>query len=154
RRTRAHADHRRRNRSRKEAYSRSRSRRRTAGAPAPSRHAVGIFGAQLRADRSRTRDSDRHGRLASIGRDARACHEARRHRRGEIMKREEVFERMSPPPGGLATLRDRIERPPSLVRAYAPTGFGVALAVAVTALFFIPSDPPPPDLVAHVQAHD
>ena len=68
------------------------------------------------------------------------------------MKRGEVFERLSPPPGGLADLRARLDRGPSLLRSYVPAG--AALVAAAAVFLFAESPAPPPDLIARAHAKD
>jgi hypothetical protein len=64
------------------------------------------------------------------------------------MKREDVFERLEPPPGGVAKLRERMTaRPPSMVRRLVPATAALAVAAAVL-LFFFWSRGATPDLVA------
>jgi hypothetical protein len=51
------------------------------------------------------------------------------------VKHDDVFERIDPPPGGLATLRARMEARPRVVRRVAPFALGAA-AVALLFLYF------------------
>ncbi|MEO7109956.1 MAG: hypothetical protein ABI183_05935 [Polyangiaceae bacterium] len=67
------------------------------------------------------------------------------------MKHEDVFERLSPPSGGLADLRTRIEIRPRSALRFVPHAFAFAVAVAV--LLMLVSRKPPPDLVARAEAH-
>ena len=66
------------------------------------------------------------------------------------MKREDVFERLSPPPGGLADLRERMGLRAIPLRRYLPAG--VALATAAAAIVVVQSRPAPPDLIARAHA--
>jgi hypothetical protein len=62
------------------------------------------------------------------------------------MRRDDVFERLEPPPGGLARLRSRLDRPRS--KAWRRTFVAVpALAVAAL-LVLVLGRPRAPDLVA------
>ena len=62
------------------------------------------------------------------------------------MKREDVFERLEPPPGGVAKLRERMTaRPSPMVRRLVPVAAALAIA-AVVLLFW--SRRTTPDLVA------
>ena len=64
------------------------------------------------------------------------------------MKREDVFERLEPPPGGVAKLRERMTaRPSSMARARRLVPVAAALAIAAVVLLFW-SRRTPPDLVA------
>lgn len=65
------------------------------------------------------------------------------------MRREDLFERLEPPPGGLAGLRARMSARPSRLRRLAPVAGAVALAAAV--LLFL-SRGQAPDLVAATRA--
>jgi hypothetical protein len=47
------------------------------------------------------------------------------------MRREEIFERLDPPPGGLAALRARVDPRPSRARRVVPLGLTIAAAVVV-----------------------
>ena len=63
------------------------------------------------------------------------------------MKREEVFEQLEPPPGGVARLRERMtERPSSTVRRLVPVAG--ALAVAAVVLLVWSRRETTPDLVS------
>ena len=63
------------------------------------------------------------------------------------MKRDDVFERLEPPPGGMAKLRERMTaRSSPAVRRLVPTFAALAIA-AVVLLFLFRSRPAPPDLV-------
>ena len=68
------------------------------------------------------------------------------------MKHEEVFERLSPPAGGLPDLRARITRRAFAIDRFAP--FAVAFAACVALLVMFLSRQRPPDLVARAHAHD
>lgn len=59
------------------------------------------------------------------------------------MKREDVFERLEPPPGGLAGLRERITRPRE-TRRFVPLAGALALAAG---LLLVWSSDRTPDLV-------
>jgi hypothetical protein len=62
------------------------------------------------------------------------------------MKREDVFERLEPPPGGVAKLRERMTaRPSSVARRLVPVAAALAIA-AIVLLFW--SRGTTPDLVA------
>jgi hypothetical protein len=61
------------------------------------------------------------------------------------MKREDVFERLEPPPGGVAKLRERMAARPSSMRRLVPVAAALAIA-AVVLLFW--SRGTTPDLVA------
>jgi hypothetical protein len=64
------------------------------------------------------------------------------------MKREDLFEPIDPPPGGLAKLRERLTaRPASMARRLVPVGAALAIA-AVVLLFVFWSRSTTPDLVA------
>jgi hypothetical protein len=64
------------------------------------------------------------------------------------MKREDVFERLEPPPGGVAKLRERMTaRPSSIGRRLGPVAAPLAIAAVVLVFLFWPSDTTP-DLVA------
>lgn len=66
------------------------------------------------------------------------------------MKREELFERLSPPAGGLADLRERMDRRPNFLPRYVPVA---AAALAVAAVFLLaPAEAEPPDLLARAHA--
>jgi hypothetical protein len=66
------------------------------------------------------------------------------------MKREDVFERLEPPPGGVAKLRERTSaRPSSMARRFVPVAAALAIA-AVLLLFW--SRGRTPDLVAAAHA--
>lgn len=63
------------------------------------------------------------------------------------MKHEDVFERLEPPPGGFAKLRERMTaRPSPLVRRLVPVA--AALAIAAVVLLFWSRRDTTPDLVA------
>ena len=47
------------------------------------------------------------------------------------MKHDEIFERLEPPPGGLAELRARMRARPSFARRAAPFAIAAALAVLI-----------------------
>jgi hypothetical protein len=66
------------------------------------------------------------------------------------MKREDVFERLDPPPGGLAELRERMTaRPsPSFLRGRHLFPVAAALAVAAVVLLVWSRRDPTPDLVS------
>ena len=61
------------------------------------------------------------------------------------MRRDEIFERLDPPPGGLAELRARIAAPPRRARRRALPVLAVAAAALV---FLVVSGDRPPDLVS------
>lgn len=64
------------------------------------------------------------------------------------MKREDVFEQLAPPPGGLAGLRERMaERPPAMARARLLVPLAATLAVAAAFSTWWSSNRPP-ELVA------
>jgi hypothetical protein len=70
------------------------------------------------------------------------------------MKREEVFERLDPPPGGAAKLRARLDSHERHARrgriAYVAVPAGVAVAAAVA--FLVVTRPRVPDLVKAARA--
>jgi hypothetical protein len=71
------------------------------------------------------------------------------------MKREDLFEELEPPPGGLAKLRERMNaRPSARIRArvqrFVPATAALAIA-AIVFLFFWSRRPP--DLVAAAREH-
>lgn len=69
------------------------------------------------------------------------------------MKREDLFERLEPPPGGLAELRERMTaRPRSMVRRLAPIAAPIAIAAAVLLFLFWPRSTTP-DLVGAARLH-
>jgi hypothetical protein len=68
------------------------------------------------------------------------------------MKREEVLERLTPPAGGLADLRTRIERRRNFFAVRASLVGAFAVAVVVALLLF--SRKPVPDLAKQARAHD
>lgn len=70
----------------------------------------------------------------------------------KIMKREDVFERLTPPKGGLADLRARIDRGPNAFGLRAPLVVMFATAAVVTSIFF--SRKPVPNLIEQARAHD
>lgn len=61
------------------------------------------------------------------------------------MRRDELFERLDPPPGGLAALRARMDARPRLALRLAPLAFAVATAALVV---FVLHRGRAPDLVA------
>lgn len=64
------------------------------------------------------------------------------------MKREDLFERLEPPAGGVATLRQRMNaRPSSMARRLVPLAATLAIAAALL-LFVFWSRSRTPDLVA------
>jgi hypothetical protein len=64
------------------------------------------------------------------------------------MKPEDIFERLDPPAGGLARLREKLDARPSNVRYLA---FAGAVAAAAAILFFL-TWPRTPDLVSAARA--
>jgi hypothetical protein len=70
----------------------------------------------------------------------------------ELMKREEVFERLTPPKGGLADLRARIERGPIFFGMRVSLVAMFATAAVVMAILF--SRKPAPNLVEQARARD
>ena len=70
------------------------------------------------------------------------------------MKREDVFERLEPPPGGMAKLRERMAARPAVSFLRAPRLVPVAAVLAIAAvlmLFWYRGRPP--DLVAAARQH-
>ena len=64
------------------------------------------------------------------------------------MKRKDVFERLEPPPGGLAKLRKELtSRPSSTARRFGPAAAALAIAAGLL-LFLFWSRVTTPDLVA------
>ena len=61
------------------------------------------------------------------------------------MKHDEIFERLNPPPGGLAALRARMDARPRVLRRVAPFAFA-ATALALLLFYFIRRESAP-DLV-------
>jgi hypothetical protein len=64
------------------------------------------------------------------------------------MRHDEIFERLDPPPGGLAALRARMNARPSFARRAAPIAVGLALAAIIVLVVTRRPDP-----VAAARAH-
>jgi hypothetical protein len=67
------------------------------------------------------------------------------------MKHDEIFERLEPPPGGLAMLRARLVVRPRMLRRVAPP-LVLAAAIAAVVLFLI-GRPRPMDPIAEARLH-
>jgi hypothetical protein len=69
------------------------------------------------------------------------------------MKRKEIFERLDPPPGGAAKLRERLDAPERFARRARLVAVPAALALAAAVLLLVLTRPRVPDLVTAARVH-